>query len=129
MTYSNADLIKFKLQRSKEALEEAKLLSQNNHWNTVASRLYYSAFYSISALFVKHGLKAHSHSGTKSEFHKSFIKTNLISEESGFLFTDLFNKRQEGDYEDFLEFTKADIEPLIKQVEEFNRHIEQLLLK
>ena len=37
----------------------------------------------------------------------------------GELYTDLFSKRQEGDYEDFLNFTSEDVIPLVPRVEEF----------
>jgi hypothetical protein len=35
------------------------------------------------------------------------------------LYSDLMNKRQESDYNDFFEFAKADIIPLIDEVKEF----------
>jgi len=46
--------------------------------------------------------KTSTHSGTKSEFCRLFIKTGKIDREFGELYTDLFSKRQESDYEDFL---------------------------
>ncbi len=127
MTYSKDDLLNFKLLKAKESLEEARLLAQNDYWNTVANRLYYSIFYAVSALFVKYDIKTHTHSGTKAEFHKTFIKSNIINKELGYLYSDLFSKRHEGDYEDFLIFTQEDIEPLISQVEEFIIQIENLI--
>jgi uncharacterized protein (UPF0332 family) len=37
------------------------------------------------------------------------------------------NKRQESDYDDFLEFEKADVLPLIDEVKEFLIQIEKLI--
>jgi uncharacterized protein (UPF0332 family) len=39
------------------------------------------------------------------------------------------NKRQEGDYDDFQEFNKEDIIPIINEVEEFIKLIEKLINK
>ena len=41
MSYSELDLINYRLERAKESLEEAKILAQAGHWNTVVNRLYY----------------------------------------------------------------------------------------
>ncbi|PSR13674.1 MAG: hypothetical protein DA408_16710 [Bacteroidetes bacterium] len=44
MSYSKDELAKYRVARSKESLEEAKILSQSDHWNTVANRLYYGSW-------------------------------------------------------------------------------------
>lgn len=129
MKHNKNDLIDYRFNRAKESLEEAKVLAQLNHWNTVANRLYYSAFYSINSLFIKYNLNATTHNGVKSQFHNEFIKNGLISKDFGKLYNDLFNKRQEGDYEDFQVFDKDTIEPIIAQVEEFLLTIEKLIHK
>ena len=126
MKHTREELIKYRLQRAKESLEEAKLLAQSDHWNTVANRLYYAAFYAINALFVKHEFQGATHNGIKANFHKEFIKTGLIDKEFGKLYNNLFNKRQEGDYQDFQFFIKEDIEPLIDRVIAFISTIESM---
>ena len=40
--HSEEDLIKYRIQRAKESLIEARILSQSGHWNTVTNRLYYA---------------------------------------------------------------------------------------
>jgi uncharacterized protein len=127
MKHTREELIEYRLQRAKESFEEAKLLAQSNHWNTVANRLYYAAFYAINALFVKHEIQGATHNGIKANFHKEFIKTGLIDIDSGKLYNNLFNKRQEGDYQDFQIFVKEDIEPLIDKVQAFVFTIENMI--
>ena len=83
MKHSKEDLIKYRVQRAYESLNEAKLLAENHLWNTVANRLYYSCFYIFSALFSKFDILSKSHSGTKNEFHKSFIKSGIFQKERG----------------------------------------------
>jgi uncharacterized protein (UPF0332 family) len=96
------DLVNYRILRAYESLEEAKILAQTNHWNTVANRLYYAGFYIINALFSKHDIIITTHSGIKSEFHKLFIKTETFDRSLGKLYSELFDKRQEGDYQDFI---------------------------
>jgi uncharacterized protein (UPF0332 family) len=124
---SNEELVKYRFSRAKETFDEAILLATGNYWNAVANRLYYSCFYLVSALLIQKDLSFNSHNGVKSEFHRSFVKTEKITIKSGKLYSRLFNLRQEGDYADLKRFKKDDIEPFISDVEEFFLEIEKLL--
>ena len=95
------ELVKYRISRAIETYEEAQLLAKENYWNTVANRLYYTCFYLVSALLLQKKLKLSTHNGVKTEFHKNFVKTNLVSKKSGKLYSRLSNLRQEGDYLDF----------------------------
>ncbi len=128
MINPNSELVSYRLSRAKETFEEAKLLAQENHWNAVANRLYYSCYYAVNALLIKHRFSFSSHNGVKTEFYKSFVKTGNISIESGKLYNRLFNLRQEGDYVDFQRFTQEDIEPFLDQAENFIREIKKLIV-
>ena len=123
------ELIQYRLQRANESLEEAKLLSQANHWNTVANRLYYACFYAVGALFAKSKVKNSSHSWIKILFNKEFIKSGLLNKKLGKLYNDLFNKRGEGDYRDFKIFEGNIILPYIQEVEDFIKEIEIQIYK
>jgi uncharacterized protein len=129
MKYSRDDLIKYRLSRSRESFEEARILAESNHWNTVANRLYYALFYSIIALFIRDNIQSSTHSAVKSNFHKRYIKTGILEKDYGRLFNDLFNKRQEGDYQDFHFFEQNTIEPLFSKVEEFINKMNELIYK
>jgi uncharacterized protein (UPF0332 family) len=119
MNFDLDGLIKERIRKAADTLEAAKLLASENHWNSVINRLYYSAFYAVLALLAKMDARTSTHSGAKSEFYRLFIKTGRIDKKYGELYTDLFSKRQEGDYEDFLNFTQEEINPLLPRVEEF----------
>ena len=47
------DVVKHRLNKSDEALQEAQVLAKMDHYNTTVSRLYYAVFYSVSALLLK----------------------------------------------------------------------------
>ncbi len=49
------ELINYRLHRAYETLEEARLMQDIGHWNTCANRLYYAAFYAVSALLIYEG--------------------------------------------------------------------------
>ncbi|HEX3047598.1 MAG TPA: HEPN domain-containing protein [Bacillota bacterium] len=123
------NLIKYRLSRSQEALEEARLLARAYHWNTCVNRLYYACFYVISALFAKHNLSTSKHSGVRSFFNANFVKTGIIPKTISQVYNDLFERRQEGDYEDFHDFEEKDVIQWAADAESFVAFITELLDK
>ncbi len=113
------DIIKYRIERAFETIEEAKILANANRWNATVNRLYYASFYAVIGLFVQRRIRTKTHSGALNMFSKEFIKTGIISQKLGDLYSTLFNKRQESDYKDLQVFTKEDIEHLIPETEEF----------
>ncbi len=120
-------LISYRLQRAKEALEEERLMQSIGHWNACANRLYYAAFYAVSALLVKDGHTASKHSGIKALFNRHYVKTGIVSKESGRLYNRLFDLRQEGDYIDFVTLDEETIAPLVDTTASFLAMIQSLL--
>jgi len=126
MTIENRDdYIKYRFYRSRESFDEALILAENNKWNTVINRLYYSCFYSVIALLLKNNIEAQSHDGVRTQFGLHFIKTGIIDKEKGKLFSKLFDYRQKGDYGDLYDYDKEFTFPLIKKVELFIDEIEK----
>jgi len=121
------DYIDYRIQRSKETLNAARLLAENSHWNSAINRLYYSCFYAISALLYKYDINANSHAGLKHQFTLHFIKTGLIEKELGRVFVELFDWRQKGDYDDFYDFDKEKTIPLFKPVKTLIERVETLI--
>lgn len=62
-------------------------------------------------------------------FGLHFIKTGIIDKELGKFYTDIFDLRQTGDYEDYIDFKKEDVLDLIKPANELIIKIEKLVLK
>jgi uncharacterized protein (UPF0332 family) len=107
------------LTRARESFEEAKILADSGHWNTCVSRLYYSCFYSASALLQKHGLSSSKHSGVRSLFNNRFARTGIVTKDVSAIYNDLFDRRQESDYGPFFEFEETDVKPWFTEVEIF----------
>ncbi|MCX6353263.1 MAG: HEPN domain-containing protein [Bacteroidetes bacterium] len=121
------DYIEYRIAKSKEVFEDAKLLALNSRWNSCINRLYYSSFYIISALLYKASIKADTHNGIKTQFFQHYVKSNLVDAEHGKLYVHLFQWRQKSDYADFIEFDEETVNPLIEKVEVFNKTVLEIL--
>jgi uncharacterized protein (UPF0332 family) len=49
---SHHDLIKYRLERAKDTLDDARILADKEKWNSTINRLYYAAYYAIIALLL-----------------------------------------------------------------------------
>jgi uncharacterized protein (UPF0332 family) len=67
-TISPDDYVNYRLKRAFETLNEVENLIALQYWNTAMNRLYYAAFYAVSALLAKHKINAHSHTGIRQKF-------------------------------------------------------------
>ena len=123
------DYINYRVSKSDEAFKDAELLAENQRWNTCENRLYYAAFYLVSALLYKQKIKAHTHNGTKTMFFSNFIKTNKINKEFGKMYSTLFDWRQQGDYADFIDFDENTVRPILNDVAQFNKKLKQILFE
>ncbi len=121
------ELVAYRLRRAVETLEEARIMESTNHWNACANRLYYAAFYAVSALLAKDGLAATKHSGIKALFNRHYVKTGKVSKDKGRLYNRLFDLRQEGDYLDFVSLDKEKVAPLVETTADFIETIRSLL--
>jgi len=113
------DYVKYRFRRSEETYEEALILAEKEKWNAVLNRLYYSCFYAVISLLLKHKIETQTHDGARTQFGLTFIKTGKIERKYGKLFTKLFDLRQKGDYGDLFDFDRKVVEPLIEQVNQF----------
>ena len=119
MSQGREDLIQYKLQRSDETLEEAKVMFQTSHLFGAANRIYYACLYAVSALLLSRNLSSHKHSGILSLFNKHFVKTGRISVELGKFYSRIFDTRLESDYADVVTIDVNEIKNDIKTAEIF----------
>ncbi len=129
MDKNKREYINYRISRSDETYADALLLSENHRWNSCVNRLYYSAFFLITALLFIYDFKAETHNGTKTQFFLNFIKTSLLPKESGKLYSNLFDWRQESDYADFVDFDEKTVTLLVEKTGELNRQLKEYILK
>ena len=127
MTSEERVVILYRMERAKEAIEEAKILFDSGHINSYVNRLYYACFYAVSALLLTRNISTSKHGHLRSLLHREFVKTGLIPQEMGKHFDLLFNSRQEGDYADLVVFKADEVSDWLVQTETFVSHIESLI--
>ena len=127
MKNTKQDLIKYRLERAWDTLDDAHILAEKEKWNSSINRLYYSAYYAVMSLLLNTNLKPTTHNGAKTNFTQYFIKTNLIPKKLGKIYSQLFTWRQKGDYDDLFDFNKEKVEIYFEPVKELIRKIEKLL--
>ena len=114
-------VVDYRLEKSKAALEDADFLYANQKYNLSANRLYYALYYAASALLISREIPTKTHSGLITQIHLQLVKTNILSQDDGKLMKVMFDMRHEGDYEDFIDIQKEDIDeyaPKVKQLVE-----------
>lgn len=127
MEQERNDMVAYRMKRANDTLNEIDILVENNLWNTAINRLYYACYYAVSALLLKNNIGAQSHSGTRLMFGLHFIKTGTIPKELGKFYTEIFDLRHTGDYDDFIDFTKDDVVTAKTPAKQLIEKIEGLL--
>jgi len=115
----NKDAIQYRIGRSRETLEDVEILASEDRWHACVNRLYYACFYAVSALLLKHGLSSSKHTGVRGLFNRHFVKPGTISKDLARIYNDLFERRQESDYLDFMEYGAHQVLPWLNQAKLF----------
>jgi uncharacterized protein (UPF0332 family) len=129
MDEKRTEYVAYKMQKAAQALKEAKLLMDHNMNETAASRLYYAAFYALTAYLTAIGLNPKSHTGAKSLLNKELIMTGKLESRYSEFYTLLMAKRHEADYENFAFVDAAQLPKLLEETEAFVHKMEELALE
>jgi len=129
MTKGQEDLIRYRLSRAKETLEEAKVMFQTNHPYGAANRIYYACFYAVIALLLTKNLTSSKHSGVLALFNQHFVKTGIIAVDMGKFYSRMFDNRLDSDYAEWAVVDKQDIQEELVHAEEFIKEVSDLISK
>ena len=127
MTGDMNDLIQYRTKRSLETLREAKTMIDNGFWNASVNRVYYSCYYAVSALLLVKSIETVTHKGIRQMFGLHFVQTGLVSKEDGRFFSDLYDRRQTGDYDDFINYDDVVANQLFNRADEFVKRMIELI--
>jgi uncharacterized protein (UPF0332 family) len=127
MTGDSEDLIKYRISRSLETFREADTMIKNGFWNASVNRIYYSCYYAVSGLLLKKSIETNSHKGIRQMFGLHFVQTGLVSKEDGRFFSDLYDRKQTGDYDDFVLYDEETVLKLYNQADGFIKRMIELL--
>ncbi len=127
MTGTKNDLINYRIARARDTYDDAQILAEKEKWNSTINRLYYAAYYAVTALLLDSDLKPTTHNGAKSNFSEYFIKTGKIETQYGKIFSQLFTWRKKGDYDDLFDFDKDKVIPYFEPINKLISIIEKMV--
>ena len=113
------NIVMYRMGKARQLLHDVDVLIENELWNSTINRMYYACFHAVSALLIKNGIEVKSHMGIRQAFGLHFVKAGKVSLEYGRIFSMIYDKRQSSDYDDFIDFTKEEVEKLYPQIKSF----------
>lgn len=120
-------LIKYHIEKSKQAVEDVKFLIENKKLYLAANRIYYGIFYILSALALRYNFSTRNHGQLIGWFNKNFVKTNVVDKKYSNIVRSSFELRSEADYDVLTSFTKEEIEKSYANMKDLISVIEKLL--
>ncbi|MBI3327909.1 MAG: HEPN domain-containing protein [Nitrospinae bacterium] len=79
-------------------------------------------------LLLQDGLSSSKHTGVRSLFNRHDVRTGKVPKHLAPIYNDLFERCQEGDYMDFVDFEEAQVRPWIARADNFIDHIASLIV-
>jgi len=122
-----AELIKYRLDESKETIQDVQLLLDNDRFRAAVNRIYYGMFYSLLALGLAYEFETSKHQQLIGWFNRNFIHKGLLDSRYGRIINKASNRRTKGDYESFVEFEKDTIHEMFEEMKDFISEIEKIL--
>jgi uncharacterized protein (UPF0332 family) len=122
-----AEVVRYWWSKAKESLASAQRELEAGAYTFAMNRLYYAAFYAVSAALLERQLSFVKHTGVRATFHREFIKTGLLDMNWGKFYDQLFEDRQEGDYVALIAFDQEYVEAQLVRCTQFLDELRPLL--
>ena len=107
-------LAKYRLEQSRENLEEAEALFNINKFKGANNRAYYSIFHVIKAILTLEQTDFKKHSSVIAYFNKEYISKKIFPRELGKRVSEARFFREKSDYVDFYIVTKEECQMQIE---------------
>lgn len=121
------EIVKYRLEKAQVTYKDALLGIDNDSVGIAANRLYYAAYYAVSALLIANGITARSHDGVRRMLGLHFLKNHLLTMEEGQTFNLLYSLRLTGDYQDRKNLDmEKDVNPLLKPAKELIDRVSEM---
>ncbi|OIO92025.1 MAG: hypothetical protein AUK03_10220 [Anaerolineae bacterium CG2_30_64_16] len=112
-------VVRYWWSKAEDSLASARRELQAGSNVFAMNRVYYAAFYAVSAALLERKFQFVKHSGVRATFHREFVKTGLLDVKWGKLYDHFFEDRQEGDYVALTSFEREYVEMQLDQCVEF----------
>ena len=120
-------LITYWLEKAHESLQSARSEYENGRLSFAMNRIYYAAFYALTALFRDRDRVFKKHKGLRSALHRDLVKNGIVEMHWGKFFDDVFESRQRGDYTPMVIFEPDQVEEFLRQTEGFLKDMAKLI--
>lgn len=119
MNPETLDYVKHRMDRSMATLAEADFLLGGGFTTLVVNRIYYACFYAVSALLFLEGYSSSKHSGVRALFDRLWVKPGRLPQDMSKFYHLMFDRRQEGDYEEMPAFDESDVRDWLSEARLF----------
>jgi uncharacterized protein (UPF0332 family) len=120
-------LIQYRIEKAQKTIEDAEFSVEHNRLHLAVNRIYYGAFYILTALALKHRFPTAKHKELIGWFNKKFVKEGIVEKKYGQFVHKAFDKRSKGDYSDFVEFDKSEVLVMVDELRDFFKTIRTLI--
>lgn len=121
------ELVNYKIEKANSTFSEVQSHIENKYLSTAMNRIYYSAFYLVSALALLDNFSTSKHKQLIGFFNREYVKTKLIDERIAHFLDDAYDNRIISDYHDFSYLTKSDIEKYYDRLKVFMDKVKILI--
>jgi uncharacterized protein (UPF0332 family) len=127
MSSPKHEVIRYRMERAREALNDAQSDLEQERLNSASNRIYYAMFYAAIALLATRDLSSSRHSGIISLFYKHFVRSDIFPAELAQHLGRAFEMRTNTDYRDFSIPEPAEIREMFEQARAFVQKAEDLV--
>ncbi|MBR6222139.1 MAG: HEPN domain-containing protein [Lachnospiraceae bacterium] len=112
-------LSKYRYETAIEALEDARLMFQNERYKNSLNRAYYAVFHAIRSVNALDRFDSSKHSGVIAYFNQNYVKSGVFSREMSRIIKEAYESREKADYLDFYVASRNEAEKQIERAEQF----------
>jgi len=123
----NELLIRFRRDKAKETLGDARMLLRDGSPASALNRIYYAMFYEVLALLHTQDLASAKHSGVRALFNERFVRVGIVPVNQGRLFARMYDFRQKSDYGDFVQIEPEKVAEWYEQAAAFIDRLDQII--
>lgn len=124
---NRADVVRYWWTKAEDSLSSAQRELQAGAFAFAMNRIYYAAFYAVSAALLERQASFKKHSGVRAAFHREFVKTGLLDIQWSKFYDQLFEDRQEGDYIALVDFEREYVLNQLARCRDFLIHLRPLV--
>jgi uncharacterized protein (UPF0332 family) len=121
-------LVKNRIEKALLTVADVEFLLDNSMLHLAINRVYYSAFYVLSALALQHHFSTAKHQQLIGWFNKNFIKNGKLDIKYGQFVHKAYDKRSKGDYDDFAKFEKREVAEMLEELKGLIAAIKKIII-